>query len=47
MTLSIDKHVPSLRMSSKVYKSDMGGQVLSGCFQLIPSSSIDRCARMR
>src|SRR5450830_649312 len=30
-----------------VYKSDSGGQVRSGCFQLIPSSSMDSCAWVR
>lgn len=43
----VDWHARGLRTCRTIYNTDSGGQVRSGCFQLIPSSSIDNCACVR
>jgi len=40
-------HARSLRVAGEVYNTDIGGQLRLGCFQSIPSSSIDSWACVR
>ena len=42
--VGVQNHAPSLPACFPVYNTDNGVQVRSGCFQLIPSSSIDNWA---